>query len=99
MPGNPQRDLPFLGDDGKWRLRSRTEDDRIWAWQILRAKCLRDRISPSEPEHLGDVGHGDWQRLVARPGLRREESVDRLFLERVRTEAVRGVRRVHDQSA
>ena len=60
---------------------------------------LRDRRSLTEPEDLRDPSNRHRDCLVAGPSLRREKSINRLRLERIGREAVRRIRRIHDQAA
>src|SRR6266571_8848363 len=93
------RDPAVRRDDRGGRVLRRPQDDREGTREVLRAERLGDcRLDPKS-KHVGGFGEGDGDRLIPGTAFRGEDAIHGLPLERIRSEPVHRVRRMHDEPA
>src|SRR2546426_8526579 len=79
-------------------LGCRPQDDRVRTREVLRAERLADCSALPEAKDVPDIGDRNRDGQVPGSRLRRVELLDRPGLERIRREAVYGVRRMNHEA-
>src|SRR5438128_11694953 len=98
MGWHAEGDQTVLRHNRLRRLRCRPQDDGVRAGEVLRAERLADCSPLPEAKDVPDIGDRNRDGQVPGSRLRRVELLDGPGLERIRREAVYGVRRMNHEA-